>query len=86
MTIPTFTAEASLYKTSRHYRAARPAVSLSAQKVSPVYPALRGGETIHVHSCPVGWTDWGGTCYPPLTEPPVGGGGGGGGPPWCRAP
>jgi hypothetical protein len=84
MTMPTFTAEASLYQTKGHYqtRSGRHAVNSSAQKISPVYPALRGGETIHVHSCAPGFTDIGGVCWPnPLTEPPVGAGGGGGGPP-----
>ena len=84
MSMPTFTAEASLYKTSGHYRIhrARQAVSSSAQMISPVSPALfQRPETVEVHSCPVGWSDFGGTCYPPLTEPPVGGGGGGDMPP-----
>jgi hypothetical protein len=84
MNMPTFTAEASLYKTSGHYRIhrARHPVSSSAQMISPVSPALfQRPETVEVHSCPVGWSDFGGTCYPPLTEPPVGGGGGGDMPP-----
>ncbi len=78
MDMPAFTAESSLYKTNGHYWTGRHAVNSSAPMVSPVWPAVREqeGEVINVHGCPVGWTDWGGTCYPPLTEPPVGGGGG----------
>jgi hypothetical protein len=85
MSTPGFTAEASLSKTSGHYRThrARQAVSSSAQMMSPIYPALfQRPETVEMHGCPPGWTDYGGTCFPPpVTEPPVGGGGGGGVPP-----
>src|SRR5437870_5464973 len=73
MSTPGFSAEASLYKTSGHYRTGRYTIDSSAQTVNPVWPAVInvGGEVIEIH-------DWG----PPLTEPPVlvdwGGGGGGG--------
>jgi hypothetical protein len=76
MNMPGFTGEATLYKTSGHYRTGRDIVNSFVQRVSPVRPAAREqeGEVIHVHSCPPGWTDYGGTCFPPpVTEPPVGG-------------
>ena len=79
MTMPRFNAEASLYKTSGHYRTSQPMVNSSVQIGRSVWPAAeQEGEVIHVHSCPPGWTDYGGTCFPPpVTEPPVGGGGDG---------
>lgn len=74
-----FTAEAALYKMSGgQYRIGRHTGNPFEQVVSPVWPAAKKqeGEVIHVHSCPVGWTDYGGTCFPPpVTEPPVGGDG-----------
>jgi hypothetical protein len=76
MNMPALTAEASLYKTNRYYRAGRYTIDSSAQTGSPVWPALREqeGEIIEVHGCPPGWTDYGGTCFPPpVTEPPTGG-------------
>ena len=78
MNMPRFTATVSLYKTNRHYRTSRHTSNPSAQRVSPISPAAREqeGEVIHVHSCPPGYSDIGGSCWPnPLTEPPVGGGG-----------
>ena len=78
MKIPRFPAEASLHKTNRHYRMGGHMVTSSAQIGRSVRPAAREqeGEVIHVHSCPPGWTDYGGTCFPPpVTEPPVGGSG-----------
>ena len=73
MTMPRFTAGASLYKASGHYQTGRQAITLPTQMISVIYPA----EIIEVHSCPPGWTDFGGTCFPdPLTEPSGGGGGG----------
>jgi hypothetical protein len=80
MNIPGFTGEASFYMTNRHYQTGRHTIDSSAQTDSPVWPALREqeGEVIHVHSCPPGYSDIGGSCWPiPLTEPPVGGGMGG---------
>ncbi len=71
MALPEFAAEAALYKTNGYYKTDRQAIHLSARMISPIYPA----EVIEVHSCPPGWSDIGGTCWPdPLTEP--GGGGG----------
>ena len=92
MTMPRFTAEASLYQTNGQYRTGRNAVHLPARMTSPIHPARMEDEVIHVHSCAPGWTDIGGTCWPdPLTEPsgsgsaggettggPSGGGSGGG--------
>src|SRR5438128_2215031 len=80
MNMPRFTGEASLYKTSGHYRTGRNrgAIHLAARMISPIYPAEInvGHETIPVHSCAPGWTDYGGTCFPdPLTEPSSGSGG-----------
>jgi hypothetical protein len=79
MNIPRFTAEASLYKTSSHYRThgGRKAVDPSRRPGSQIWAALmeEDGEVIHVHSCAPGYTEIGGVCWQnPLTEPPVGGG------------
>jgi hypothetical protein len=74
MNIPSFTAEASIYKTSGHYQTGRQAVNLPIETISSIYPAR--DEVIEVHSCAPGWTDIGGTCWPnPLTEPSSGGSG-----------
>ena len=75
MNMPRFTGEASLYQTRGQYRTGRHAIA--ARMISPIYPAVIdvGEETIPVHSCPPGYNDWGGKCYPILTEPPTGGGG-----------
>jgi hypothetical protein len=56
MTMPAFTAEASLYKTSGHYqsRSARQAVNSSARRVSPIWPA----EVINVRDCRPGCEKW----------------------------
>jgi hypothetical protein len=80
-----FSAEASLYVSSGRYRTGEHALSLF-REMNSLRPALeRGevppitvpGETIPVHSCPPGWTDIGGTCWPPVqTEPSSGGGSG----------
>jgi hypothetical protein len=79
MNMPRFAAEASLYRTLRHYKTGRgrQAVSSSAQMHNLAWPAL---EIIPIEGCPAGssgsWPD----CWtPPLTEPPTGGGGGGNG-------
>jgi hypothetical protein len=91
MTMPQFTAEASLYRTRGQYRTGVQANKLPTKTVGPIYPAREMEEEIHVHSCAPGWTDIGGTCWPnPLTEssssgsagggmPGSGGGGSGGG-------
>jgi hypothetical protein len=71
--MPRFTAEASLYKTSGHYRTGR--VNLSAEMIRTIHPAR---EVIEIHDCPPGESRLGGTgpCWPdPLTEPSVGQGG-----------
>jgi hypothetical protein len=84
MAMLNFSAEASLYLSSGHYRTRRQALSRFG-KQNRLRPALERddgpppitvpGETIPVHSCPAGWSDIGGTCWPdPLTEPPSGGG------------
>jgi hypothetical protein len=86
MRIPEFTAEVSLYGTNGHYRTA---IASSATTCSIRPAATRGqeGEVINVHSCPPGFGDIGGSCWPnPLTEPTSGGDGEdgvptGGGPP-----
>ena len=74
MNLPGFTGDASLYQTNRHYRTgrSRQAIHLSAPTIETIHPAR---EVIEVHSCPPGYNDWGGTCYPVLTEPPWGGSG-----------
>jgi hypothetical protein len=77
MNMPGFTGDASLYRTKRHYLTGRnrQAIHLPAPTIETIHPARE--EVIEVHSCPPGYNDWGGTCYPVLTEPPWGGGGGG---------
>jgi hypothetical protein len=76
MTMPRFTAEAGLYKRSGHYRTSRQAINLSAEMIRTIHPAR---EVIEIHSCPPGWSDIGGTCWPnPLTEPSSSGSAGGG--------
>jgi hypothetical protein len=79
-----FSAEASLYISSGHYRTGEHALSLfretnrlrPAMERGEVPPITVPGETIPVHSCPPGWQDLGGICWPPpQTEPPSGGGG-----------
>jgi hypothetical protein len=79
MKIPGFTADASLYRTNGHYLAGRNrhAIHLPARMIETIRPAR--DEVIEVHSCPPGWTDIGGTCWPnPLTEPSSSGSAGGG--------
>lgn len=78
MTMPRFTADASLYETSGQYRTGE---DKSVYAITPVlgalYPAM---EVIEIHGCPPGWSDIGGSCWPdPLTEPSGTGSGGGGG-------
>ena len=91
MTMPQFTAEASLCRTRGQYRTGVQANKLPIKTIGPIHPAREMEEEIHVHSCAPGWTDIGGTCWPnPLTEssssgspgggmPGSGGGGSGGG-------
>lgn len=64
MTMPRFTAEASLYETNGHYRTSMQVIRLSVQTINPIRPALREqeGEVIHVHSCSPGFSDIGGAC------------------------
>jgi hypothetical protein len=50
MNMPSFTAEASLYKTSEHYRAVP--YNPSAQSGSPIWPAA---EVIEIHDCAPGF-------------------------------
>jgi hypothetical protein len=80
MNMPRFAAEASLYRTLRHYKTGRgrQAVSSSAQMHNLAWPAL---EIIPIEGCPAGWGGSWPDCSPPppLTEPPTGGGGGGNG-------
>jgi len=78
MNIPGFTADASLYRTNGHYLGGRNrhAIHLPARMIETIHPAR--DEVIEVHSCPPGWTDIGGTCWPnPLTEPSSSGSAGG---------
>ena len=67
MTMPRFTAEASLYKARGHSRTGSQAINLSIEISRTIHPAR---EVIEIHSCPPGWSDIGGSCWPdPLTEP-----------------
>src|SRR6516165_3548753 len=81
MKTPGFTAEASLYRASSHYRTrgGSPALHSSAPTVRPIGPARRS-EEIEVHGCLPGYTLWesGGEWGCSLVEPPTGGGDGGG--------
>jgi len=88
MSMLRFSAEASLYISSGHYRTGEHALSLF-RETNRLRPAMeRGevpievpGETIPVKSCPSGWDRIGGICWPPpQTEPPSGGGSGPGTP------
>jgi hypothetical protein len=80
MNMPRFTAEASLSKTSGHYRTSRHILNPSVQTVGSIWPAAREqvGEIIHVHGCPPGSIAVG---EPPnitcVFIPPGGAGGGG---------
>lgn len=77
MSIPGFTAEASLYQTNGHYQTGVHANNIPAQTIGAIYPAR--DEVIEVHSCAPGWIDIGGSCWPaPLTEPSSSGSAGGG--------
>jgi hypothetical protein len=83
MNMPSFTAEASLYKTNEHYRAVP--YNPSAQTVSPVWPAA---EVIDIHDCAPGFVKLGEgpntICIPnPLL---TGGDGDGEGPPGNGGP
>src|SRR5262245_57557265 len=79
MNMPQFSGEASIYQTRGQYRTGRHAITLPTLVISGIYPAR--DEVIEVHSCPPGWTDYGGTCFPdPLTEPSSGSGTSSGGP------
>jgi hypothetical protein len=89
MEMPKFSAAASLYVSSGRYRTGGHAPSLfgpmnrlrPALERGEVPPITVPGENIPIHSCPPGWTDLGGTCWPnPMTEPPSGGGNGSGTP------
>lgn len=80
MTVPRFTAERVLYRTSRQYRTGKDNIAARASTPLPgaVCPAM---EVIEVHGCAPGWSDIGGTCWPdPLTEPSGGGSSGSGTP------
>ena len=72
MNMPGFTAGASLYRTNRHYRTGRnrQAIHLPAPTIETIHPAR---EVIEVHSCPPGWTDYGGTCVPGSLNGAIGG-------------
>jgi hypothetical protein len=80
MNIPSFTAEASLYKTSGYYQTGRRMLNLRRQMNGAIYPAMMK-EDIEVHGCAPGSTlwedgdDWG--CNP-IDFGGFGGGGGGG--------
>lgn len=79
MTMPEFSADASLYQTSRYYRTGVQTNKLPAQAIGAFYPAMETEEVINVHGCAPGWSDIGGSCWPdPLTESSGSGSGGGG--------
>lgn len=85
---PGFTAEASLYKTSRNYCTGRKMVNPPAQTASAIYSAMETGETIIIEDtapieAPLWFQLWGLPQRFPPKEPlepkgPKGGGGGGG--------
>ena len=59
MSLPKFTAETALYTTNGRYWNNRQ-IYLPAQMNGMIHPA----EIIEVHSCPPGWSDIGGACWP----------------------
>lgn len=94
MNMPAFTAEASLYKTSGHYRAARQVVTLPVRAIQAT-AIMVPGEVIEIEGeapwdpqwgLPWGWgpAGWGGSGSgggtTPVDEPRGPGGQGGGGP------
>jgi hypothetical protein len=87
MNMPTFTAEASLYKTRGHYQTGRHVTNLPREMTPPIYPAMVatgvncrncvGGDCAELH-CFEHWTHGGGGGGGPYD----GGGGGGDGGGW----
>ena len=76
MTMPQIYRRGLTLQDQRQYRTGVHVNKLPTKTIGPIYPAREMEEEIHVHSCPPGWTDYGGTCFPdPLTEPSWGSGG-----------
>jgi hypothetical protein len=71
LNMPSFTAEASLYETSRHYRTSKHPITSPTRIVNRIYPAMKDGET-HIRSRPPAW-------LPMLAGGGLGGAGVGGG-------
>jgi hypothetical protein len=59
MNIPTFTAEASLYKTSGYYQTGRHMLNLCKQANSTIYPAMMSEGPYTSNGCGVGGLLWG---------------------------
>ena len=59
MSIPSFTAEASLYKTSAHYWTGRSTIDLRTQPNSAIYPAMMNEGTYTPNGCAPGKFFWG---------------------------
>jgi hypothetical protein len=77
MTAPRFTAVDSLYRTRGQYRTGVQMNQLPTRMKGLICPAR--DEVIEVHSCPPGWIDIGGSCWPaPMSEPSSSGSAGGG--------
>jgi hypothetical protein len=73
MSMLSFTAEAALYKASRHYRTGRQALYLP-RRTNSMRLALDEGEVIVIKDCPPGWLKLGeGVC---IRDPSLPGGGG----------
>ena len=94
MSMPRFSAEASLYRASGHYQTGGQALSLP-RRTNSLRLALetRGEEIVIVKDCPPGWERLGeGTCVRALpggggpAGPPGPGGGGEGSPPGAETP
>jgi hypothetical protein len=80
MSMPRFSAEASLYRASGHYRTGRHALNLSPQMISKMYPAMEVIEVFGSPPCRPGFINLGeGVC---VRDPslPAGGGLPGGSP------
>jgi hypothetical protein len=57
MDTPAFTAEASLYRTRRHYQTSKYRPAINSRGISSIWPDMKA-EEIDVHGCLPGYTLW----------------------------